>query len=493
MDRGNAEEVNYVDFCNDVDTPEDMFGVGRDYNQSFNYYPRTQPRKVECDIVKHKPDDVEDVLAKIRLYCKQKRIRVCEFFRDFDKLRSGYITDGQFRIGLNMAKIVLSGHEFDELCEFFKAPKEGRHIRWRDFSDAIDEVFTKKGLEKTTGEFVGMEEARTTAFYGRVNPTKQQRNLSDEVVYRFKQMLLRNRLDVKSFFQDFDKHKHFKVSPKIFRQVLANLGFPMSDEELQSIVKNYSTDQSDVRYMDFINDANPNKVTDADAAATGKAIYFGQTQNFKGEEDVEKLLFKLKSQIKKDRIRLGEFFQDHDLLRKGSVPAQKFRGVLFAQKIQLTPQEYELIEKHFALPSDPSKVNYVQFNEDVERIFTEKDLEKDPLKKLSEFKAPSILDPKDVLNTEEEQVLDACLQRVGWFIKNKRLLIKPFFQDKDKSKSGFIATTRFRSIFDTMKLQISEDEYQLICKRFQAKANNEINYVEFDHVLRFYSGDHEPQ
>jgi len=32
MDMGNAEEVNYVDFCNDVDTPEDMFGVGRDYN-----------------------------------------------------------------------------------------------------------------------------------------------------------------------------------------------------------------------------------------------------------------------------------------------------------------------------------------------------------------------------------------------------------------------------------------------------------------------------
>ncbi len=41
MDKGNVDEVNYVDFCNEVDTPEDMFGVGRDYNQSFNYYPRT--------------------------------------------------------------------------------------------------------------------------------------------------------------------------------------------------------------------------------------------------------------------------------------------------------------------------------------------------------------------------------------------------------------------------------------------------------------------
>lgn len=89
-------------------------------------------------------------------------------------------------------------------------------------------------------------------------------------------------------------------------------------------------------------------------------------------------------------------------------------------------------------------------------------------------------------------MLDACLERLGWFVRNKRLLIKPFFQDKDKSKSGFVANTRFRSIFDTMKLQISEEEFTIIFKRFQAKADNEVNYVEFDHVLRHYSGDHNP-
>ena len=185
MDKGNADEVNFVDFCNEVDTPEDMFGVGRDYNQSFNYYPRTQPRMVEVDIVKHKPEDVDDVLARIRTFCKQQRIRVSEFFRDFDKLRSGFITDGQFRIGLNMAKIVLSLHEFEQLLETYKAPKEGRHVRWRDFSDAIDEVFTKKGLEKAVD--MVLDDVRTQTIYGRTNPTKQQRNLSEEVVYRFKQ------------------------------------------------------------------------------------------------------------------------------------------------------------------------------------------------------------------------------------------------------------------------------------------------------------------
>jgi len=148
MDKGNADEVNYVDFCNDVDTHEGIFGVGRSHGQSFDYYPRTQPRKVETEIVKLQPDDVEDVLARIRLFCKQQRTRVSEFFRDFDKLRSGYITDSQFRIGLNMAKIVLSSTEFEQVVQCFRAPKEGRHVCWKEFSDSIDEVFTKKHLEK---------------------------------------------------------------------------------------------------------------------------------------------------------------------------------------------------------------------------------------------------------------------------------------------------------------------------------------------------------
>ena len=72
-------------------------------------------------------------------------------------------------------------------------------------------------------------------------------------------------------------------------------------------------------------------------------------------------------------------------------------------------------------------MNYVAFNEEIERIFTEKDLEKDPTKKPAEFKAPSILDPKDVLNDQEEKHLHDALTRIGTEVKFKRLLLKPFF------------------------------------------------------------------
>jgi hypothetical protein len=111
---------------------------------------------------------------------------------------------------------------------------------------------------------------------------------------------------------------------------------------------------------------------------------------------------KIMNQCKKDRIRVLEFFQDHDILRKGYVPRQKFRNVLHIQKIMLTIPEYENLEKFFQVPNDPTLVNYVSFNNEIEDIFTEKDLEKNPTKTLKSFNAPSILDPKDVLNDQEE-------------------------------------------------------------------------------------------
>jgi len=41
LDKGNMDEVNYVDFCEDIDNHAQLYGVGRDFNHSFNYFPKT--------------------------------------------------------------------------------------------------------------------------------------------------------------------------------------------------------------------------------------------------------------------------------------------------------------------------------------------------------------------------------------------------------------------------------------------------------------------
>lgn len=66
MDKGNVDEVNYFDFCEDVDNSDALFKVGRGYNHSFDLYPKTRPRITGIDIKRDKPDDIDDIIAKLR-------------------------------------------------------------------------------------------------------------------------------------------------------------------------------------------------------------------------------------------------------------------------------------------------------------------------------------------------------------------------------------------------------------------------------------------
>lgn len=489
MDKGNANEVNYFEFCNDVDRPEDMFGVGRDFNHSYEYFPKSQPTTIaRKEIVSHNPDDIEDILARIRAECKERRIRLSEFMRDFDRLRSGDITVDQFRIALNMGSLHFSQKEFDLLINTFPG-KKLNSVAWRDFDESIESAFTTKNLEKRIDEPIGA--GRTQTFYGAPsnNQLHSHKQVVHEIVQNFRQQLVRERLDPKSFFQTWDKHNHYRVSPKQFRQVLATFNFPLSDEQVVSVQKVFGNDKGEINYAEFLQRCNADdNQMNLSQSKTYSASF--RTRDFAGETDLSKLMQKIKVIVKKDRIRLLEFFQDHDVLRKGYVPFMKFKGVLHSQKVQLTDEEYQVLIDNFSVPTDTNLINYKEFDDTIERVFEEKNLEKAPTRKWEEFKAPSILDPQDVLNDTEEKQLEACLSRLGVEVKNKRLVIKPFFQDKDKSNTGFVANTRFRSIFDFLKLYVTEAEFEIINKRFQAKAPNEINYVEFDHVLKRYSGDY---
>lgn len=274
--------------------------------------------------------------------------------------------------------------------------------------------------------------------------------------------------------------------------MLTTHGLPLTEQEVELVSLVYGNENYEIEYTKFLADCAEPLTYIINAPYSGaRSTYVAKFTDFNGDKAMQALMVKIKNIIKKDRIRMLEFFQDHDQLRKGVVQPTQFRSTLHAHNVQLTSAEYALLEKHYNVPNEANAplVNYVDFCEEIAKIFTEKDLEKNPTKTLKGFSAPSILDPKDVLNADEEKCLHDCMTRLGTHVRHHRLLIKPFFQDKDKSSSGFVSMTRFRSIFDNMKLQASEKEFAMINKRFQAKAANEINYVEFDWVLRHYSGD----
>ena len=77
------------------------------------------------------------------------------------------------------------------------------------------------------------------------------------------------------------------------------------------------------------------------------------------------------------------------------------------------------------------------------------------------------------------------MRRLGEVVRKHKLLIKPFFQDKDIAKIGRVSFTRMRSILDNNKLPLSDYQYELLCRNFSFEGK-EFNYVDFIESLKQY-------
>lgn len=70
-------------------------------------------------------------------------------------------------------------------------------------------------------------------------------------------------------------------------------------------------------------------------------------------------------------MRYKEYFQDFDPLRKGVVKKNKFRSVVFqTMKLALDEKVLDRLEQHYTDKDDSSNVNYLQFLDDIDIVFT---------------------------------------------------------------------------------------------------------------------------
>lgn len=166
-DKGTTKEVNYNLFCKDVDRPEDMFPtyvakrptheeatlLGVTHSQYSPFFPGdtsgvdvlhnrwTEPR---VDIMPD-PSDAED---RIRALVVMKRIRIEEFFIDFDKLRKGRVTKTQFKSILSQLGLILTDNEYETLATKYQTNDPERFFNYKAFVASINKAFTITGIDK---------------------------------------------------------------------------------------------------------------------------------------------------------------------------------------------------------------------------------------------------------------------------------------------------------------------------------------------------------
>jgi len=282
---------------------------------------------------------LEDVVEKIQKACKQKNIRISEFMRDHDHLRSGSITESQFLGCLSMSNQFLSKKESNFLLEKFRNPEKPQEILWRNFCDEIDQVFVVKELEKRS-DITELKSITKTQFHSSELCLADQAMLND-ILKEMKKFFEVKRVDPKPAFSNHDHLKRGKVLRTQFKKILHSMKYFINDSEIEILMKKYGDRIPDeINYILILNDANQilgnnelkeeekvdKNITPVLSSANNFYTYSTHSRNY--DISVIEVIEKIKNIVKVNRIRMFEFFNDFDNLRKGVVTKAKFRTAL---------------------------------------------------------------------------------------------------------------------------------------------------------------------
>jgi hypothetical protein len=167
FDKGNMREVNYVNFCQDIDRPSDLFrpyvakkevkektyapGERRDAGNTF-----FKDSTLGLDVISNRflqqrietANDPNDVEKRLQAAVVMKRVRIEEFFQDFDKLRKGKVTKRQFESIMSMLNFSMTKEELNFLTDRYKCDGPEQLFNYKDFCASINSAFTTYGIQK---------------------------------------------------------------------------------------------------------------------------------------------------------------------------------------------------------------------------------------------------------------------------------------------------------------------------------------------------------
>lgn len=436
----------------------------------------------------------EDLMARIRHIVLVNRLRVSEFFEDYDPLRSGSISKTQFRRGLGLLGLSkLGSHDMQEgqfqvLIDAYQNPAKEDQVLWTKFLWDIETVFTQPNLEKVPEVRVPPQEIFRVPKPGTVdwnNASTDHVNLFEDTMDRLRQRTNQRRVLAKPVFQDFDRHNNGHITKSQFRQCLTMLELHCTEPEMIALEAKFCNDVG-FNYLSFLSELQPEVKPQFMYEARLEEIRRTNAKKtlpeLNAQKDLESILLKVKTKVSRERMRVLEFMRDYDKLRSGRMLKTSFRRALDLCRFELRESEVSILEDRYQSMQDRDYVDYLKFCDEVESIFTTKELEKQPLEEVRPFRAPEEWEMNS-LSQDEQAKFKACMYRLSEKVRKHQMQLFPLFEDFDRVHNGTLSRSQFRRVLTELELGglVSQQDYELLWKQFDVKigGKDDVNYIAF--------------
>jgi len=186
-------------------------------------------------------NDELSVLQRITARVVERRLRLEDFFRDYDKLRKRTCSKNVVRTIFGLLNITADMRPGDyEQLERLYVNEQGE-FRYADFCADVNASFGKPNLQKFPLEVVKMVDASTTACarWNQLKSPPEDAMHIDRLVEQIRTVVMAQRIQLRPYFLDVDKYHKGIVQRPSFKRVLASNGIKLSDGELELLADGY--------------------------------------------------------------------------------------------------------------------------------------------------------------------------------------------------------------------------------------------------------------
>jgi len=433
----------------------------------------------------------DEVISNIQSFVFARRVRLKEFFRDYDKQRSGRVPMSILKRGLDLAGVRLVEKEVQLLEERFRSHLPGLpQVNYLQFCDLVDEVFRdtsawQRELMNTTGG-CALQHVRP-------------------LLEKIQVLCKRKGIHLRACFTDADRpaaapsaapsspNSTSQASPRRTGKVplleFQSL-FPFREEltpdELELIVQRYRTDSGEVCYQSLHEEVAAYGQGGDEEPPFPRSDLVIKPDRTKWSQHELSAMDKLIAKVVEKRLRID--FTDFDPLRKGVCTLGQVKtafSICGLDKDVKTTGDWEALKNGYMRLD--GMFDYRKFSKDVDAAFTSPLLEKDPLIRVAMPDATSTLPAR-----RNKIQLDPCVQSSVWKLLEKlratmryrRIELKPMFHDMDKNNMGHVSRTQFERVLATAGLEIPLGDLNDLCAAFCDMGNHsDINYVDFVMVI----------
>lgn len=195
-------------------------------------------------------------MTRMKTLVFKERIRVYEWMKDYDKLRSGSIPASSFRRALDLcgAGDVLVEPEIISIMQSYVCNKKDKHIRYLDFCEELETVFTVPHLDKNP--LTEVKQFKPPVEWERNDLEPIEETIYEMAMQRLSEHIKKTRIQLHPLFEDYDRVHNATVSRSQFHRVLSELemGGLLSEQEFRVIFKKFNMTKggkNDVNYVAF--------------------------------------------------------------------------------------------------------------------------------------------------------------------------------------------------------------------------------------------------